>query len=1184
VPSAPVHAQTISLFHDFHSTGDGFRPQMKMVQMPDGTFYGTTLQGGAHYQGTIFKITPAGQFQTIHQWGDTPDDGLGPSGNLLIGPDGNIYGTTQGGGSHQAGTVYKLTPGGALSTLYSFGSVADDGSRPVAGLTYVAADGNFYGNTYSGGASGNGTVFKISLAGAEQVIKSFDSSASNPESGLCLNPADGLLYGTTDTSTSGYGSIFKISTAGVLTTVQNLTPATGTYPFQNGMVAAADGSLYGALEHGGANDFGTIYKITSGAFSTVYSFDEAAGKYPIATMVAASDGALYGTATGGGLVGAGTIFKFKLGVSPVVTPIYTFTGSADGAIPGELMQASNGLLYGGSFSGGAPSFGSIFNITTNGSFFLIKDLAAGFQDGTSPNGRLLLGQDGNWYGTTMRGGLFDNGTIFTILPDGTCKILYNFNFHNDILGYAPTAGLIQAPDGTFYGSTSLNSTFGGVIFKFTVSGNPQVATVSPLYTFDKTHGAVPDASLLLGSDGNLYGTTYNGGANDDGVVFKLTPAGVLTVLRTFAGTNGANPTGALVQGPDGALYGTTSLGGVNCGVIFKMTTAGATVWTKAVTAAQGYFPQEGLVFGADGNLYGTAHWGCANGQGGIFRVTPAGAVTTVFSFNGANGSNAYAPLLLGPDNKLYGSDYTGNLFRFDGTNYQSLGALTTALGTTVVRGLANGSDGNFYGVATVGGAANGGTIFKLNTNFPGISGFSPAAAAAGQTVSITGSNFTTASAVTVNGAPAAFTIVDDTYINVTVPAGAALSGNIAVTASGVTAARGTFTLVGPVTTLAIAAPATAIAGTAFTLTVSAHDQNGLTNTTYTGAVHFSSDDPTAILPADASLANGTGTFSATFKTGTHVTIRARDIATSTITGTAGVDVSSAPATHLLITSPSSSNAGTAFYVTVTAKDQYENVVKGYTGALHFTSTDAQATLPADTVLTGGSKQYIVKLKAPGAQTVTVTDTSNGALTVTTNPITVGVIASKLVVTAPAAATAGGPLTVTVTAMDASGNTATSYSGIVHITSTDAQAVLPADATLTNGVGTFSVTLKTAASQTITATDTVTASIKGAKSGIVVSAAAASQLLISAPATATHNVAIYPVLTVKDAYGNLAKGYTGTLQITSTDPLAVYPATLTLTNGTKPLSIRFKTLGNQTFTATDTVNGALTATSPSITIN
>jgi putative Ig domain-containing protein len=188
------------------------------------------------------------------------------------------------------------------------------------------------------------------------------------------------------------------------------------------------------------------------------------------------------------------------------------------------------------------------------------------------------------------------------------------------------------------------------------------------------------------------------------------------------------------------------------------------------------------------------------------------------------------------------------------------------------------------------------------------------------------------------------------------------------------------------------------------------------------------------------------------------------------------------------------------------------------------------------------------------------------------------VATHLSVTAPATGTAGTPVSITVSALDASNNVATSYSGTVHFTSTDSQAVLPANSTLTSGKGTFSVTLKTAGSQTITATDTVTASITGSSSSINVSAAGASHFAFSAPQNATTGTAFNFTVTALDGSNNVATSYSGTVHFTSTDSQAVLPANSTLTSGTGSFSTTLKTAGSQTITATDTVTASITGTS------
>jgi hypothetical protein len=288
------------------------------------------------------------------------------------------------------------------------------------------------------------------------------------------------------------------------------------------------------------------------------------------------------------------------------------------------------------------------------------------------------------------------------------------------------------------------------------------------------------------------------------------------------------------------------------------------------------------------------------------------------------------------------------------------------------------------------------------------------------------------------------------------------------------------------------APATSTptAGTAFNFTVTALDgSNGMVSS-YAGTVHFTSSDGQAILPADSTLTNGTGTFSATLKTAGGQTITATDTITGSITGTSSsINVSAAAATHFSVTAPATATTGTAFNFTVTALDYWNNVTS-YRRTVYFTSSDDQAVLPAGSTLTNGTGTFSATMKTVGSQTITAF-AGPSSIGGTSNSINVtGPSATHFSLTAPASATVGTAFDITVTALDASNNVAASYTGTVHFTSTDAQAMLPANSTLTNGTGTFSATMKTVGSQTITATDTATVSITGSSSSINVSASTA----------------------------------------------------------------------------------------------
>src|SRR5260370_9603407 len=221
----------------------------------------------------------------------------------------------------------------------------------------------------------------------------------------------------------------------------------------------------------------------------------------------------------------------------------------------------------------------------------------------------------------------------------------------------------------------------------------------------------------------------------------------------------------------------------------------------------------------------------------------------------------------------------------------------------------------------------------------------------------------------------------------------------------------------------------------------------------------------------------------------------------------------AVATHFSVSSPTAETAGTPFNITVTALDASNTVVASYSAKVHFTSTDPQAVLPANSPLTNGTGTFSVTLKTASPQTISVSDAASAAISGTSNSINVTAPpATHFSVVTPANDTAGTSFTFTVNALDASNNVATGYSGTVHFTSTDSQAALPANSTLTNGTATFSATLKTIGSQTITATDTATASIIGTSNSINISAAAAPHFSVTAPATATAGTALNFMLT------------------------------------------------------------------------
>jgi len=286
----------------------------------------------------------------------------------------------------------------------------------------------------------------------------------------------------------------------------------------------------------------------------------------------------------------------------------------------------------------------------------------------------------------------------------------------------------------------------------------------------------------------------------------------------------------------------------------------------------------------------------------------------------------------------------------------------------------------------------------------------------------------------------------------------------------------------------ISAPTSATSGVPLSFTVTALDPQGNTAAGYAGTVHFSSPDPFALLPANSTFANGVGAFNATLDSVGSQTVTATDLSSPAITGTSGpIVVTPIAASDFLVAAPNMATTGARFDFNVTALDPQGHIAKGYAGTVHFSSTDPLALLPADATakFADGVGGFSVVMNTSGNQTITLTDTTSSKIVGTSDLIVVSPAATHFHIVAPMKAEANMPFTLSIRALDASGNTAFSYSGTVDLTSTDTGAILPPTATLNDGVGTFSVTLTTAGKQTITATDSAHSSISGTTSSISV---------------------------------------------------------------------------------------------------
>jgi uncharacterized repeat protein (TIGR03803 family) len=344
-----------------------------------------------------------------------------------------------------------------------------------------------------------------------------------------------------------------------------------------GLTQATDGNFYGTTNQGGAGigctlGCGTLFKITpAGALTTLHSFGGSSGIAPYSAPVQATNGDFYGTTAGGpGRNGFGTIYKIT--AEGELSTLEVFDYYNGGNARGSLIQATDGSLYGTSIADGINGGANIFRVTPSGTLTTVADFANVAGAGSIPVAGLVQVANGDFYGTTEAGGTGNGacgagcGTVFKVTPGGALTTIYSFAQ----LGYGPTSPLVQGTDGNFYGTTVYygNGFNGccGTIFKITPTG-----TMTMLYWFSGSNGAYPYAGLIQATDGNFYGTTELGGANNLGTIFQITPQGTLTTLHSFDSTDGAAPYSGLIQDTDGSFYGTTSAGGTNNdGTIFKL--------------------------------------------------------------------------------------------------------------------------------------------------------------------------------------------------------------------------------------------------------------------------------------------------------------------------------------------------------------------------------------------------------------------------------------------------------------------------------------------------------------------------------------------------------------------------------------------------------------------------------------
>jgi uncharacterized repeat protein (TIGR03803 family) len=427
--------------------------------------------------------------------------------------------------------------------------------------------------------------------------------------------------------------------------------------------------------------------------------------------------------------------------------------------------------------------------------------------GSSPFSPLVQGRDGNFYGTAHNGGTHGWGSVFRVTPSGSVTVLYNFCAQTSCADGAVPGPIILATDGNFYGVTSAGGNFCsptsnppgcGTAFKISPKGAFNV-----IHSFDGTDGVAPNG-LIEGADRNFYGTAFTGGSSAIcelcGTVFRMTPAGTITIMHNFRGGDGQNPVG-LVQGADGSLYGSTYGGGKNnpgfcqpyfgCGTVFKMTTSGAFISLHSFDVTDGAILYAPVAQAEDGAFYGSTFYGSSinNGDNGtIFSITSNGHFESVYQFSGI-GANPITGLIPATDGKLYGTIYEGGVCGVGDLYSMSLDRVFNQFVNCAYGGpdnVAQFTNGIFYG-------EDGSVIYSFDNGLGPFISFVLPAGKPGQTAQILGQGLAGTTSVTFNGVAAtSFKVDSDTYMTAVVPSGATTGTVLVTTPSGTLTSNANF--------------------------------------------------------------------------------------------------------------------------------------------------------------------------------------------------------------------------------------------------------------------------------------------------------------------------------------------------------------------------------------------------------
>ncbi len=586
---------------------------------------------------------------------------------------------------------------------------------------------SLYGTTFGGGKDGGGTINKFDrLTNNLAVQHSFQNPGVNPYYSSLTLASNGKLYGMTfNGGAYNAGVIFSFDPAtSDYATVHNFSNDNGAQP-SGSLIQASDGKLYGMTSFGGTINSGVIFSLdpTTSIYTKLFDFDNDKGANPSGSLLQTANGKMYGMTAEGGIENLGIIFSFDP-VSLTVTKVDDFD-NVNGAVPlGNLVQSNSGLLYGMCANGGGDQSGVIFSFNPfNSTYAKLKDFD--YTTGYYPHGSLLAGMDGKLYGMTYKGGNNNEGVLFSF----ACSTLAytKLNDFDGVNGGSPLGSLVQAANGKIYGMTSEGGNdHQGVIFSF----NPATSTYTIEKAFNNSDGKSPSSNMTIANDGKFYGTTFQGGISDAGVIFSFDPSSRAYIKLKDFGTDvmGRQPSGHLLRAADGKLYGMTPFGGIhNLGVIYSYDPA-FSIYKKLMDfdSSNGANPFGGFIQDSNGKLYAMTSKGGSNDAGILFSFDPATSTYTKLNdFGKGDGDNPYGSLMRAANGKLYGLTSNdgkygfGSIFSFaqSSSSFTKLFDFNYKNGGNPYGSLVQAANGKLYGITNQGG---NGYITRYDTTGAGV--------------------------------------------------------------------------------------------------------------------------------------------------------------------------------------------------------------------------------------------------------------------------------------------------------------------------------------------------------------------------------------------------------------------------------------------------------------------------------